>query len=168
MGVDQGTTGTTVLLLDEDWNLAASSHKEHKQYYPQPGWVEHDPKEILAQIKEAAEEVMEKAHVTAEQVECMGIDNQGETVVVWDKVTGEPLYPAIVWQDRRTATWIEELEEELSEKEKELYEFRHEMITTQVRLENAEKEKNALEEKNAQLQEELIRLRAQTDKTEEK
>lgn len=63
---------------------------------------------------------------------------------------------------------IEELEEELSEKEKELYEFRHEMITTQVRLENAEKEKNALEEKNAQLQEELIRLRALTDKTEEK
>ena len=63
---------------------------------------------------------------------------------------------------------IEELEEELSEKEKELYEFRHEMITTQVRLENAEKEKNALEDKNAQLQEELIRLRAQTDKTEEK
>lgn len=63
---------------------------------------------------------------------------------------------------------IEELEEELSEKEKELYEFRHEMITTQVRLENAEKEKNALEERNAQLQEELIRLRAQTDKTEEK
>ena len=63
---------------------------------------------------------------------------------------------------------IEELEEELSEKEKELYEFRHEMITTQVRLENAEKEKNALEENNAQLQEELIRLRAQTDKTEEK
>ena len=63
---------------------------------------------------------------------------------------------------------IEELEEELSEKEKELYEFRHEMITTQVRLENAEKEKNALEEKNAQLQEELIRLRAQADKTEEK
>lgn len=63
---------------------------------------------------------------------------------------------------------IEELEEELSEKEKELYEFRHEMITTQVRLENAEKEKNVLEEKNAQLQEELIRLRAQTDKTEEK
>ena len=63
---------------------------------------------------------------------------------------------------------IEELEEELSEKEKELYEFRHEMFTTQVRLENAEKEKNALEEKNAQLQEELIRLRAQTDKTEEK
>ena len=63
---------------------------------------------------------------------------------------------------------IDELEEELSEKEKELYEFRHEMITTQVRLENAEKEKNALEEKNAQLQEELIRLRAQTDKTEEK
>ena len=104
MGVDQGTTGTTVLLLDEDWNLTASSHKEHKQYYP---------KEILAQIKEAAEEVMEKAHVTAEQVECMGIDNQGETVVVWDKVTGEPLYPAIVWQDRRTATWIEELEEDI-------------------------------------------------------
>ena len=63
---------------------------------------------------------------------------------------------------------IEELEEELSEKEKELYEFRHEMVTTQVRLENAEKEKNALEEKNVQLQEELIRLRAQTDKTEEK
>lgn len=51
MGVDQGTTGTTVLLLDEDWNLAASSHKEHKQYYPQPGWVEHDPKEILAADK---------------------------------------------------------------------------------------------------------------------
>lgn len=113
MGVDQGTTGTTVLLLDDNWNLAASSHKEHKQYYPQSGWVEHDPKEILGQIKEAAEEVMKKAHATADQVECMGIDNQGETIVVWDKVTGEPFYPAIVWQDRRTATWIEELEEEI-------------------------------------------------------
>lgn len=99
MGVDQGTTGTTVLLLDEDWNLAASSHKEHKQYYPAAGLGGTRSERILAQIKEAAEEVMEKAHVTAEQVECMGIDNQGETVVVWDKVTGEAAYPAIVWQD---------------------------------------------------------------------
>lgn len=113
MGVDQGTTGTTVLLLDEDWNLAASSHKEHKQYYPQPGWVEHDPKEILAQIKEAAEEVMEKAHVTAEQVECMGIDNQGETVVVWDKVTGEPLIRQSSGRSKDCNMDLKELEEDI-------------------------------------------------------
>ena len=115
MGIDQGTTGTTVLLLDGDWNLAAQAHKEHKQYYPRPGWVEHDPEEILRQIMEAACEVLQDANVLSEEVRCIGIDNQGETVVVWDKETGKPVYPAIVWQDRRTAAWLETLHEKSRE-----------------------------------------------------
>lgn len=111
MGIDQGTTGTTVLLLDGEWNLAAQAHKEHRQYYPRPGWVEHDPEEILRQMTEAACEVMQKAGALAKEVQCIGIDNQGETVVVWDKETGKPVYPAIVWQDRRTAAWVEQLKD---------------------------------------------------------
>lgn len=116
MGIDQGTTGTTVLLLDETWNLAAQAHREHRQFYPKPGWVEHDPKEILEQIQDAAKEVIDNAQARAGQIQCIGIDNQGETVVVWDRETGEPIYPAIVWQDRRTAAWTEELDETLKER----------------------------------------------------
>ena len=110
MGIDQGTTGTTVMILDQDWNFVAKGYREHTQYYPQPGWVEHDPVEIMDKIREAAEEALQKAGISdANEIACIGLDNQGETVVLWDKVTGLPVYPAIVWQDRRTSEFADQL-----------------------------------------------------------
>ena len=104
MGLDQGTTGTTVLILDGDWNCVARGYKEHTQYYPRPGWVEHDPIEIWNNVLETAGQAVERAGAADwEEIACMGLDNQGETVVLWDNVTGVPVYNAIVWQDKRTA-----------------------------------------------------------------
>ena len=110
MGIDQGTTGTTVLIFDLDWNCLARGYREHTQYYPQPGWVEHDPVELWEKILEAVREALHKAGITdANEIACIGLDNQGETVVLWDNVTGEPVYPAIVWQDKRTAEMADAL-----------------------------------------------------------
>ncbi len=106
MGIDQGTTGTTVLILDEEWNQIARGYKEHTQIYPQPGWVEHDAMEIWESILDSVKLAVEVAEIGVENMEdiaCIGLDNQGETVVLWDNVTGRPVYNAIVWQDKRTA-----------------------------------------------------------------
>ena len=110
MGIDQGTTGTTVMILDQEWNCLAKGYREHTQYYPQPGWVEHDPVEIWGKILEAATDALYQAEITdANEIACIGLDNQGETVVLWDNVTGLPVYPAIVWQDRRTSEMADAL-----------------------------------------------------------
>ena len=109
LGLDQGTTGTTALLLDENWNVAARGYKEHTQYYPNPGWVEHDPIEIWDSILEAIDIALKQAGTDAHHIACIGLDNQGETVMLWDKNTGVPVYNAIVWQDRRTARYADEL-----------------------------------------------------------
>ncbi|MFR6258513.1 MAG: FGGY family carbohydrate kinase, partial [Anaerovoracaceae bacterium] len=109
IGLDQGTTGTTTLLLDEGWNIVSRGYKEHKQYYPKPGWVEHDPLELWQRVIESMTMALNSADVSPEEVACIGIDNQGETVMLWDKVTGSPLYNAIVWQDRRMARYADEL-----------------------------------------------------------
>ena len=104
MGIDQGTTGTTVLILDENWNCLSKGYKEHTQFFPQPGWVEHDPLEIWDKLREAVLMAMDDAGVdNVDDIACIGLDNQGETVVLWDNVTGMPVYNAIVWQDCRTA-----------------------------------------------------------------
>ncbi|PWJ51091.1 glycerol kinase GlpK [Faecalicatena contorta] len=103
MGIDQGTTGTTVLILNEEWECLSRGYKEHTQYYPQPGWVEHDPLEIWDRILDAVDMAVKETEINMDDVACMGLDNQGETVVLWDNVTGIPVYNAIVWQDRRTA-----------------------------------------------------------------
>ncbi len=103
LGIDQGTTGTTVLLFDENWNQLSRGYKELTQIYPQQGWVEHDGLEIWQTILDSVEMALEEAKVDIEDVVCLGLDNQGETVIVWDKTTGLPVYNAIVWQDKRTA-----------------------------------------------------------------
>lgn len=103
LGLDQGTTGTTALLLDENWNQIARGHKDITQHYPQAGWVEHDPEELYTSLLEATAQALRESAVSDSEIRCMGLDNQGETVVVWDKETGKPVYPAIVWQDRRTS-----------------------------------------------------------------
>ena len=103
LGIDQGTTGTTVIVFDENWNQVSRGYKEHTQYYPQPGWVEHDPIEIWQNILEVVDIAAKEAGINADDLTCIGLDNQGETVMLWDKVSGVPVYNAIVWQDRRTA-----------------------------------------------------------------
>ena len=106
MALDQGTTSSRCILFDKKGNMCSVAQKEYKQYYPKPGWVEHDPKEIWSSQISVATEAMSKISVDAEDIHAIGITNQRETTIVWDKKTGEPVYPAIVWQCRRTADMI--------------------------------------------------------------
>ncbi len=101
LAIDQGTTGTTCLVVDRDLRVAARSYEELPQRYPRPGWVEHDPEAIWAGVERAAAGAL--AGVRAADVRGIGLTNQRETAVAWDRATGRPLAPAIVWQDRRTA-----------------------------------------------------------------
>jgi len=112
LGVDQGTTGTTALIFDQEWDICGKGYTEHTQYYPKPGWVEHDPIEIWHKTRESVAMALDKAGLKAQDLRVLGLDNQGETCMVWDKNTGEPIYNAIVWQDRRTAKAADELKEE--------------------------------------------------------
>ncbi len=112
MALDQGTTSSRCILFDQKGNMCSVAQKEYKQYYPKPGWVEHDPKEIWSSQISVATEAMSKIGVDAENIHAIGITNQRETTVVWDKKTGEPVYPAIVWQCRRTADMIEKMEKD--------------------------------------------------------
>jgi glycerol kinase len=109
MAIDQGTTGTRVILFDHEGNATATAYREIAQIYPQPGWVEHDPKEYWNTVLECTREVMEKGRISATEIAAIGITNQRETTILWDKDTGKPLHNAIVWQCRRTAAMCEEL-----------------------------------------------------------
>lgn len=115
LGIDQGTTGSTALLIDEQWKVVATRNVEHTQIYPNPGWVEHDPEEIWEAIQRAVAGVLRDVGASASQVVSIGIDNQGETCMVWDKNTGKPVHNALVWQDRRTAEYADELNEKYGE-----------------------------------------------------
>ena len=104
LAIDQGTTSTRAILFDEGGKALATARREFAQHYPQPGWVEHDPDEIWRDTVAAAREAIASAGLSADAVAGIGITNQRETVVVWDRATGEPIHRAIVWQDRRTAS----------------------------------------------------------------
>ncbi len=101
LSIDQGTTGTTALLVDVKGNIIAQGYQEFTQYYPHPGWVEHDPEEIWNATLQAIDALFKKEN--ALNIVAIGIANQRETTLVWDRETGKPIYPAIVWQCRRTA-----------------------------------------------------------------
>lgn len=103
LSLDQGTTSSRAILFDHAGSVVAVAQKEFRQIYPKPGWVEHDPKEIWASQSGVMTEVLARAGIGAESVAAIGITNQRETTVVWDRDTGEPVCNAIVWQDRRTA-----------------------------------------------------------------
>src|SRR5580698_1078271 len=103
LALDQGTTSSRAILFNDAGGIAAVAQHEFEQFYPQPGWVEHDPMEILTSQMGCAVEVLGKAGARPRDVAAIGITNQRETVIVWDGVTGKPIHPAIVWQDRRTA-----------------------------------------------------------------
>ena len=109
MALDQGTTSSRCILFDHAGNICASVHKEFRQIFPQPGWVEHDAVEIWDTTLEVSRAAMDKLGMTAADVAAIGITNQRETSVIWDKATGEPIANAIVWQCRRTAPIIDKL-----------------------------------------------------------
>lgn len=111
LALDQGTTSSRAILFDETGAIAAMAQKEFEQFYPQPGWVEHDPTEILTSQMSCAVEALGKAGALPRDVAAIGITNQRETVMVWDRRTGRQIFPAIVWQDRRTAPLCAALEE---------------------------------------------------------
>jgi glycerol kinase len=99
LALDQGTTGSTALVVSGDGRIVGRGYREITQYYPQPGWVEHDPRELFTATRDAARDAIATAGV---KPDCIGLTNQRETIVLWNRTTGEPVAPAIVWQDRRT------------------------------------------------------------------
>jgi len=109
LSIDQGTTGTTILIIDRQGRIVSRAGREFTQYYPQPGWVEHDPREILEITRMLIRLAISQAGLSAGQIKAIGITNQRETTVVWDKYSGQPIGNAIVWQCRRTAPLCEEM-----------------------------------------------------------
>lgn len=117
MALDAGTTSNRCILFNEQGVICSVSQKEFTQYFPHPGWVEHDADEIWSSMLGVAVEAMNKLNITPDQVAAIGITNQRETTIIWDKNTGEPVYHAIVWQCRRTSEYCDQLKEKgLTEK----------------------------------------------------
>ena len=112
LAIDQGTTGTTCIVFDESGSIAGRAYREFRQHFPRPGWVEHDAAEIWDVTRGVAKEALDAAGASGGDLAGIGITNQRETVVAWDRETGEPLHRALVWQDRRTAERCDELREQ--------------------------------------------------------
>ncbi|GGW24810.1 glycerol kinase GlpK [Arenibacter certesii] len=109
LALDQGTSSSRAVIFDKKGNIVSTAQKEFTQYFPEPGWVEHDPIEIWSTQAGMAAEVVTKRGLSGANIAAIGITNQRETVVVWDKITGEPVYNAIVWQDKRTSDYCDTL-----------------------------------------------------------
>lgn len=112
LAIDQGTTSSRAIIFDSSQAIVAVAQKEFSQIFPKPGWVEHNPKEILQSVVDVCREAMASAQCLPEHIKAIGITNQRETTIIWDKETGEPVHNAIVWQDRRTAEHCEKLKQE--------------------------------------------------------
>ena len=112
LAIDQGTTSTRAAVFNERGQCLASAAREFRQYYPQPGWVEHDASEIWSTVAEVVPLALAQARITAKDLAAIGVTNQRETAVLWDRATGQPVAPAIVWQDRRTADFCRERKSE--------------------------------------------------------
>ena len=106
--IDQGTTSTRFIVFGRDGRIVAAAQKEHAQHTPRPGWVEHDAEEILRNVRTTAEEALGRAGLQPEALAAIGITNQRETTLLWDRRTGRPLHHALVWQDTRTDTLVAE------------------------------------------------------------
>ena len=112
LSIDQGTTSTRSMVFDNEFKIIGSSQKEFKQFFPKDGCVEHDPLEIMDTVYTTVKETIENASISIDEILSIGIVNQRETVVLWNKITGKPIYNAIVWQDRRTAGYCNKLKEQ--------------------------------------------------------
>ena len=106
LSIDQGTTSSRAIVFDENQNIISESQREYRLQYPKDGWVEANPDEILNSVKETIKKALETSEV---DIAACGITNQRETVVVWDRLSGKPIYPAIIWQDRRTSDLCNDL-----------------------------------------------------------
>ncbi|MBQ3031542.1 MAG: glycerol kinase, partial [Anaerotignum sp.] len=111
LSLDQGTTSSRAILFNENGEMLSTAQKEFKQYYPHPGWVEHDPMEIWDTQLDVARQAIEKLGISADDIAAIGITNQRETTILWDKRNGKPVHNAIVWQCRRTAPYCDSLNE---------------------------------------------------------
>src|SRR5215208_116476 len=111
LAIDQGTTGTTCLVFDREGRIAGRAYSEFEQHFPRPGWVEHDPAEIWEVTQAVAARAVADAGIDGASLDGIGITNQRETVVAWDRESGEPVHNALVWQDRRTAARCDQLRE---------------------------------------------------------
>jgi glycerol kinase len=116
LAIDQGTTSTRAIVFDDRMQIAGVDQQEFAQHYPKPGWVEHDPEEIWTSVVKTARNAIAAAGIAAKDIAALGITNQRETVVVWDRKTGKPIQNAIVWQDRRTAAYCDKLKKQDLEK----------------------------------------------------
>lgn len=128
LGIDQSTQGTKALLFDEEGSLISRADLSHRQIIDERGWVEHDPEEILKNTIQAVKNVVEKSSVSKEQIRGIGISNQRETAMVWDRESGRPIYNAIVWQCARGEQICRQLEKkDMSNKSgrKQVYAFHH-------------------------------------------
>ena len=112
LAIDQGTTGSTALIINENMEVVGRANHEFTQHYPQPGWVEHDLDELLTSVHRSIEVALERSGVAGEEIAAIGITNQRETIALWDRATGTPLHRAIVWQCRRTSSFCAELKAE--------------------------------------------------------
>ena len=112
LALDQGTTSSRSMLFDFDGTPIGSAQREFKQHFPEPGWVEHDPNDILESQLETAREVLQKTGTRAEEIAAVGVTNQRETTLIWERESGKPIHRAIVWQDRRTAEACDQLKRE--------------------------------------------------------
>ena len=118
IAIDQGTTSSRAILFDEKNNLLDFEQKEFNQYFPNDGWVEHDPEEIWKSVFDVTDKLLKKHSVKPSDLAAIGITNQRETTVVWDKKSGKAIYPAIVWQDRRTSDLCDGLRKEAGTEQK--------------------------------------------------
>ena len=115
LSMDQGTTSSRAIIFDKNSRIVSIAQKEFTQIFPKSGWVEHNPFEIWETQRDTTIEAIEKAGLTAGQIAALGVTNQRETTIIWNKITGEPIYNAIVWQDRRTASFCDELRKTYNE-----------------------------------------------------
>lgn len=111
LAIDQGTTSSRAMLFDRQGKVAGVAQREFGQIFPQPGWVEHNPREIMTSVYTTITELLNNAQIDAREISGIGITNQRETAVVWDKATGQPIYNAIVWQSRQTKDICTQLKE---------------------------------------------------------
>ncbi len=102
LSIDQGTTSTRCLIFDHDGNVISADQREHKQIFPRPAWVEHDPLEIWANAEGVVVSAMARAGIKSSEIVALGITNQRESTLVWERMTGRPVYNLVVWQDTRT------------------------------------------------------------------
>ncbi|MGD8913296.1 MAG: FGGY family carbohydrate kinase, partial [Candidatus Thiodiazotropha sp.] len=112
IAIDQGTTSSRAIVFDEDIRILSTGQQEFQQHFPDSGWVEHEPEDIWNTTLATVREAMARARLSARDIAAIGITNQRETTLIWDRETGKPIHRAIVWQDRRTAPLCERLKED--------------------------------------------------------